>query len=126
MGVAEVMARRAGTLQQSRGYGEPHLHPNDSELVRDIFWDLFRQGSITLGWNDSNDAWPFFRLSHVGGQTLGLKVRSRSMTLDLFSTWSVEKLHHYPRLGCGTRQLINSFSSEESPDGIQGQTRVQL
>jgi hypothetical protein len=70
-GVAEVLARRAGTLQRNRGYGEPHLQTNDAELVRDIFWDLFRQGFITLGWNDSNDAWPFFRLSHVGGQTLG-------------------------------------------------------
>jgi len=69
-GVAEVLARRAGTLQQARGYGEPHLSSNDAELVRDIFWDLFRQGFITLGLNDSNDAWPFFRLSHVGGQTL--------------------------------------------------------
>ena len=38
--------------------------------MRDIFWDLFRQGFITLGLNDSNDAWPFFRLSHIGGQTL--------------------------------------------------------
>lgn len=70
-GVAEVLARRAGTLQQNRGYLEPRLHPSDAELVRDIFWDLFRQGFITLGLNDSNDAWPFFRLSHVGGQTLG-------------------------------------------------------
>jgi hypothetical protein len=69
-GVVEVLARRAGTLQQARGYGEPHLSSNDAELVRDIFWDLFRQRFITLGLNDSNDAWPFFRLSHLGGQTL--------------------------------------------------------
>jgi hypothetical protein len=71
IGVAEVLARRAGTLQRNRGYGDPQLNPNDVELVRDVFWDLFRQGFITLGWNDSNDAWPFFRLSHLGGQTLG-------------------------------------------------------
>ena len=70
-GVAEVLARRAGILKQNRGYLEPHLDTNDAELVRDIFWDLFRQGFITLGVNDSNDAWPFFRLSHIGGQTLG-------------------------------------------------------
>jgi len=69
-GVAEILERRAGTLQQARGYLEPHLSSHDAELVRDIFWDLFRQGFITLGWNDSNDAWPFFRLSHLGGQTL--------------------------------------------------------
>jgi hypothetical protein len=69
-GVAEVLARREGTLQQARGYGDPHLSSNDAELVRDVFWDLFRQGFITLGLNDSSDAWPFFRLSHLGGQTL--------------------------------------------------------
>jgi hypothetical protein len=69
-GVAEVFARREGPLEPNRGYLEPRLHPNDAELVRDIFWDLFRQGFITLGLNDSNDNWPFFRLSHVGGQTL--------------------------------------------------------
>jgi hypothetical protein len=42
-------------------------HPSyDAELVRDVFWDLFRQGFITLGLNDSNPQWPFFRLSYFG------------------------------------------------------------
>lgn len=67
-GVGQVLARRAGTVlppgQQYR------LHPNDSELVRDVFWDLFRQGFITLGLNDPNPAWPFFRLSHFGQKAL--------------------------------------------------------
>jgi hypothetical protein len=44
---------------------------HDAELVRDIFWDLFRQGFISLGWNNANESWPFFRLSHFGEQTLG-------------------------------------------------------
>ena len=70
-GVAEVLARRAGTLQQNRGYLEPRLHPNDAELVRDLFWDLFRQGFITLGLNESSDKWPFFGLSYFGAHTLG-------------------------------------------------------
>jgi hypothetical protein len=35
-----------------------------------LFWDLFRQGFITLGLNDSNSEWPFFRLSHFGKKTL--------------------------------------------------------
>jgi hypothetical protein len=48
----------------------PPLHPHDSELVRDVFWDLFRQGFITLGMNDSNPAWPWFRLSYFGQQRL--------------------------------------------------------
>ena len=46
------------------------LHPNDRELIRDVFWDLFRQGFITLGMNDSNPNWPFFRLSYFGQSTL--------------------------------------------------------
>jgi hypothetical protein len=46
------------------------LRGNDAELVRDIFWDLFRQGFITLGLNASNEQWPFFRLSYFGQRTL--------------------------------------------------------
>ena len=45
-------------------------NPQDAELVRDVFWDLFRQGYITLGLNNSNPNWPFFRLSHFGQRTL--------------------------------------------------------
>ena len=59
-GVAEMLARRKGTPQQARGYGEPHLSSNDAELVRDIFWDLFRQGFITLGLNDPTMHGPSF------------------------------------------------------------------
>jgi hypothetical protein len=64
-GVAEVFARRAG-----QPVHQPRLHPHDAELVRDVFWDLFRQGFITLGLNDPNPNWPFFRLSHFGQQAL--------------------------------------------------------
>ena len=67
LGVNEVFARRAGQLVHAT-----HLprNPQDEELVRDVFWDLFRQGAITLGYNNSNPNWPFFRLSHFGAQTL--------------------------------------------------------
>jgi hypothetical protein len=44
--------------------------PSDRELVRDVFWDLFRQGIIILGMNDANPMWPWFRLSHFGQKTL--------------------------------------------------------
>lgn len=44
----------------------PKLHPQDEELVRDVFWELFRLGFITIGMNNSNTQWPFFRLSHRG------------------------------------------------------------
>ena len=63
--VHQVLSRRAGkdpsTLRQSN---------QDEELVRDVFWDLFRQGVITLGMNNANSNWPWFRLSHFGQKTL--------------------------------------------------------
>src|SRR5579862_8876761 len=71
-GVAEVLARREGQQQSSYSpWAGVQPHPEDAELVRDIFWDLFRQGFITLGTGDSNQAWPFFRLSRFGKQALG-------------------------------------------------------
>ena len=72
-GVGEVFARRGSTGEQRPLYGradEARLHNIDVELVRDVFWDLFRQGFITLGMNDMNEAWPWFRLSHFGEETL--------------------------------------------------------
>ena len=42
------------------------LSPNDSELVLDIVWDLFRQGIVTLGKNAANPGWPWLRLSRFG------------------------------------------------------------
>jgi hypothetical protein len=70
-GVAEVFGRRQ-PVPGRQGYvpRDSRLHPNDAELVRDVFWDLFRQGFITLGLNDSNPNWPFFRMSHFGKQAL--------------------------------------------------------
>lgn len=64
--VGEVFAKR-GTERERQAR---RLHPHDAELVRDVFWDLFRQGFITLGLNDSNPNWPWFRLSHFGERAL--------------------------------------------------------
>jgi hypothetical protein len=70
-GVGEVFGRRdAKSGQPQNRHDQPRLHPYDAELVRDVFWDLFRQGFITLGLNDSNPAWPWFRLSHYGQNAL--------------------------------------------------------
>src|SRR3954452_7812143 len=65
--VAEVIARQDG---MNVGAGQHRLAPDEAELVRDVFWDMFRQGFITLGLNDHNAEWPHFRLSHFGQQTL--------------------------------------------------------
>lgn len=63
LGVAEVLARRDGTHRQGTT-----AHPSrvDSELFLEVFWGLFREGVITLGLNDSNREFPFFRATEAG------------------------------------------------------------
>ena len=74
-GVSRLFANRENKQPQyqPQQYGNQYwlLHPFDTELTRDVFWDLFRQGFITLGSSDNNPQWPFFRLSHFGKKTLG-------------------------------------------------------
>jgi hypothetical protein len=58
---------------QRRPFASPENIPfdgHDRELVRDVFWDLFRQGFITLG-DGGSAAFPFFRLSYFGERSLG-------------------------------------------------------
>ncbi|MGO9232122.1 MAG: hypothetical protein ACLQKA_23240 [Bryobacteraceae bacterium] len=72
-GVAEVLERRSRPVGQASPHVSPYqtrLGGGDGELVRDVFWDLFRQGFITLGLNDNNDKWPWFRLSYFGQRTI--------------------------------------------------------
>jgi hypothetical protein len=72
-GVAEVLAKRGSAttdVPMTSSPAEIRLRPNDVELVRDVFWDLFRQGFITLGLNDNNDKWPWFRLTQYAKNTL--------------------------------------------------------
>jgi hypothetical protein len=69
--VARVINQREGSaagLDTGMAYqgASEALHPNDRDKLLEIFWDLFRQGVITLGLNDSNPQWPFFRLSRFG------------------------------------------------------------
>ncbi|MGE3293175.1 MAG: hypothetical protein AB7I59_18265 [Geminicoccaceae bacterium] len=68
LSVREVFARRAGQAGQASLLPR---NPQDDELVRDVFWDLFRQGAITLGLDNVNPNWPFFRLSYFGARTIG-------------------------------------------------------
>ena len=70
--VAEVFQRREN-IQQANRHSSPMLTVQDKELTRDVFWDLFRQGIITLGLNDSNQKYPFFRISHYGKKILAAK-----------------------------------------------------
>jgi hypothetical protein len=71
---ARTLARRKNAPPLPTGMAYPgadsQLHPNDSNLVLEVVWDLFRQGVITLGLNSSNPGWPFLRLSRFGKQAL--------------------------------------------------------
>jgi hypothetical protein len=70
-GVAEVLVRRGASYTDHLHYsGGLRMEDREVELVRDIFWDLFRQCIVILGRNDMNDGWPNFRLSHNATQTL--------------------------------------------------------
>src|SRR5271155_5779351 len=42
------------------------LEAADAEMFLELFWDLFRQGIITLGMNDSNPEFPWFRVTALG------------------------------------------------------------
>ncbi len=45
-----------------------HLHEDDTPLVLEVFWDLFRQGAITLGRDANQPGWPGYRLTRFGHQ----------------------------------------------------------
>lgn len=42
------------------------MSANDRELFLEVFWSLFREGIITLGLNDANREFPFFRVTEFG------------------------------------------------------------
>jgi len=66
-GVAEVFVRRekpGGPAPGSRGVHQ--LPSADGEVFLEVFWDLFREGIITLGLDGMNKEFPFFRLSRLG------------------------------------------------------------
>src|SRR3989338_1579641 len=67
LSVGAVFAKREGR------YSDPnniYLDREERELFLEIFWDLFRQGIITLGLNDNNREFPFFRVTGFGKKIL--------------------------------------------------------
>lgn len=71
-GVAEVFARREGTRVANGSVfaAAQTLSPIDEDTFLEVFWDLFRQGIITIGQNSSNPQFPFFRVSGMGQRIL--------------------------------------------------------
>lgn len=65
IGIASVLARREDEKQECI-FGSSDLSPYDKEIFLELFWDLFRQGIITLGCDNANRNFPFFRLTELG------------------------------------------------------------
>ena len=59
--IAKVFARREGRQSEL-----VRLDNQDSDISLELFWDLFRQGIITLGLNDLNPEFPHFRVTKFG------------------------------------------------------------
>lgn len=66
LGIGEVFARREGLIQPGHFGATYQLDRQDSEIFLEVFWDLFRQGIITLGLNDTNREFPFIRATQLG------------------------------------------------------------
>lgn len=49
--------------------GDSHINSEDKQNIRDIFYDLFRQGVISPG-NGNQEAFPFFHISRFGRETI--------------------------------------------------------
>lgn len=65
-GIGQVLAQREGKIQLDHSGTTYPLDKQDKEIFLELFWDLFRYGIITLGLNDANREFPFFRLTRLG------------------------------------------------------------
>ncbi len=66
IGVAGVFLKRETRNVDANA----RLSPADSEKFLEVFWGLFREGIITLGFNDANRNFPFYRVSEFGKKLL--------------------------------------------------------
>jgi hypothetical protein len=75
--VADVLEKRSGDGSGGRSRSTFNSFSSSANLSRgekshfqEVFWDLFRQGVITLGVDDQNREFPFFRVSRYGERIL--------------------------------------------------------
>ncbi len=74
--IVETFARREGRLPKNQSivmYQEVQSDRDDNDILLEVFWDLFRQGIITLGSSAGSPAFPHFRLSRIGQQIIESK-----------------------------------------------------
>jgi len=67
LSVGGVFDRREGIEGDPQ---HPPLDREDNENFLEVFWDLFRQGIITLGMDNSNREFPFFKVTSFGKKIL--------------------------------------------------------
>lgn len=72
LAVGDVFARREGGPGRTAHFStaQPSLSPQDKQTFLEVFWSLFREGVITLGLDDSNREFPFFRVTGFGQRLL--------------------------------------------------------
>jgi hypothetical protein len=65
--VAATLAEQSGDASSQRAYvlSGARLSYEDSRLFTEVFWDLFREGMITLGLDADNPTFPWFRASRL-------------------------------------------------------------
>jgi hypothetical protein len=72
IGVARALEERG--LQEARSHlpypGDNALDSADANIFMELFWDLFRQGIISLGMNDANPEFPWFHVTSLGRHIL--------------------------------------------------------
>lgn len=64
LSVGSVFAKREG--KQNVDPNHHHLSTEERGICREVFWDFFRQGIITLGVNDHDGGFPWFRVTDSG------------------------------------------------------------
>lgn len=65
-GIAEVFCRRENVSQGPQPYPGQNLSNADAAVFLEVFWDLFRQGILTLGVETANPQFPHCRLTRFG------------------------------------------------------------
>jgi hypothetical protein len=70
LGVGAVFLQRENSSIRGPIGGRTMPSDADTEKFLEVFWGLFREGIITLGLNDSNREFPFFRVTEFGRRLL--------------------------------------------------------
>lgn len=68
LSIGNALARRENRINPTHQGATYPLDHEDREMFLELFWDLFRQGVITLGYNDANREFPFYRATALGKQ----------------------------------------------------------